>query len=222
MACPDCASTATTRRKGRTALGYRRFRCQACRRRFNERTGTPFNDLQYPTDIVLLAVLWRLRYKPGFRDVAELLLQRGFEVSHERIRAWEVRFAPLLADQLRAKRRGQAGGSWYLDETYVKVAGRWCYLPRHRPRGGAPRLHAQRAPGQARRPALPPATRRGDRAQAAARNHGQASVVPQSDPLDPGTEGRAPDESIPQQPHGTGPPRGEAAVLPENVILALS
>ena len=103
MACPDCASTATTRRKGRTALGYRRFRCQACRRRFNERTGTPFNDLQYPTDIVLLAVLWRLRYKLGFRDVAELLLQRGFEVTHETIRAWEVRFAPLLADQLRAK-----------------------------------------------------------------------------------------------------------------------
>ena len=130
MACPDCASTATTRRKGRTALGYRRFRCQACRRRFNERTGTPFNDLQYPTDIVLLAVLWRLHYKLGFRDIAELLLQRGFEVTHETIRAWEVRFAPLLADQLRAKRRGQAGGSWYLDETYVKVAGRWCYLYR--------------------------------------------------------------------------------------------
>ena len=130
MACPDCASTATTRRKGRTALGYRRFRCQACRRRFNERTGTPFNDLQYPTDIVLLAVRWRLRYKPGFRDVAELLLQRGFEVTHETIRAWEIRFAPMLADQLRAKRRGQAGGSWYLDETDVKVAGRWCSLDR--------------------------------------------------------------------------------------------
>ena len=46
MACPDCASTARTRRTGRTALGYERFRCQACRRRFNERTGTPFNDLQ--------------------------------------------------------------------------------------------------------------------------------------------------------------------------------
>ena len=123
MACPDCASTATTRRKGRTALGYRRFRCQACRRRFNERTGTPFNDLQYPTDIVLLAVLWRLRYKLGFRDVAELLLQRGFEVTHETIRAWEVRFAPLLADQLRAKRRGQAGGSWYLDGVGTDTAG---------------------------------------------------------------------------------------------------
>ena len=79
---------------------------------------------------MLLAVRWRLRYKLGFRDVAELLLQRGFEVTHETIRAWEVRFAPLLADQLRAKRRGQAGGSWYLDETYVKVAGRCCYLYR--------------------------------------------------------------------------------------------
>ena len=56
--------------------------------------------LQYPTDIVLLAVLWRLRYKLGFRDVAELLLQRGFEVSHETIRAWEVRFAPLLDNAL--------------------------------------------------------------------------------------------------------------------------
>ena len=180
-------------------------------------TGTPFNDLQYPTDIVLLAVLWRLRYKLGFRDVAELLLQRGFEVTHETICAWEVRFAPLLADQLRAKPgAGQAGGSWYLDETYVKVAGRWCYLYRAIDREGV-LLDSmrQRAPGQARRPALPPATRRGDRAQAAARHHGQASAVPQSDPLDPGTEGRAPDESIPQQPHGTEPPRGEAALLPD-------
>ena len=214
MACPDCASTATTRRKGRTALGSRRFRCQACRRRFHERTGTPFTDLQDPPDSVLLAVRWRLRSTLGFRDVAELLLQRGFEVTHETIRAWEVRFAPLLADPLRAKRRGHASRSWSLDETDVQVAGRWCARDRALDReGGAPRLQAQRAPGQARRAVLPAATRRGDRAQAAARHHGPASAVPQSDPLDPGTEGRAPDESIPQQPHGTGPPRGEAALL---------
>ena len=46
MAYPDGTSTATTRRTGRTALGYGRFRCRACGRRFNERTVTPFNDLQ--------------------------------------------------------------------------------------------------------------------------------------------------------------------------------
>jgi len=42
-------------------------------------------------------------------------------VTHETIRAWEFRFAPLVSASLRAKRRGQAGRSWYLDETYVKV-----------------------------------------------------------------------------------------------------
>ncbi len=126
----------TNRRSRCTSLGYRTSACRAYHRIFNERTDTPFNNLQYPTDIVLLAVLWRLRYKLSFRDVAELLLQRGFEVTHETVRAWEFRFAPLLADQLRARLRGRAGESWYLDETYVKVAGRWCYLYRAIDRDG--------------------------------------------------------------------------------------
>ena len=63
----------------------------------------PFNDRQDPTDLVLLAVRWRLRDTLGFRDGAELPLQRGVEVSHEPIRAWEFRFAPLRADRRRAK-----------------------------------------------------------------------------------------------------------------------
>jgi putative transposase len=137
MNCPHCRSTATNQRKQRTALGYHRFSCRRCRRRFNERTGTPFNDLQFPTDIVLLAVLWRLRYKLGFRDVAELLLQRGYQVTHETVRAWEFRFAPLLGERLRSRRRGQGGcRSWHLDETYVKVSGHWRYLYRAIDRDG--------------------------------------------------------------------------------------
>ena len=59
MHCPHCRSAATTGRKHRTVLGYRRFTCRACGRRFNERTGTPLNDLQYPTDLMLLAGRWR-------------------------------------------------------------------------------------------------------------------------------------------------------------------
>ena len=51
--CPHCASAATTRRQARTTLGYRRFNCRSCKRRFNERTGTPFNHLQVPTDVVV-------------------------------------------------------------------------------------------------------------------------------------------------------------------------
>jgi len=130
MPCPHCAATATTEQSRRTALGYRTFRCPQCRRTFNERTGTPFNHLQAPTDIVLLVVLWRLRYKLSLRDLAEMFLARGFTFTHEAARDWEARFAPLLAAQLRAKRRGTAGGRWHVDETYVKVNGRWCYLYR--------------------------------------------------------------------------------------------
>ncbi len=136
MSCPHCRSESITKRRRRTSLGYRIYFCNSCRRQFNERTGTPFNDLQFPTDIVLMAVLWRLRYKLGFRDVAELLLQRGFEVSYETIRTWEFRFAPHVAENLRKKRHGRSGRSWYLDETYVKVSGRWCYLYRAIDRDG--------------------------------------------------------------------------------------
>jgi len=130
MSCPHCLSTSVSKRKPRTSLGYKTFSCRSCGRGFNERSGTPFNDLQFPTDVILLAVLWRLRYKLGFRDVAEVLLRLGFEVSYEIIRIWEFRFAPLVSENLRSKRRGIAGQSWYLDETYVKVSGRWRYLYR--------------------------------------------------------------------------------------------
>ena len=52
------------------------------------------------------------------------------------VREWEARFAPLMADQLRTMRRGQAGRSWYVDETYVNVKGKWCYLYRAIDRDG--------------------------------------------------------------------------------------
>lgn len=130
MACPHCRAASTTEQAQRTALGYRKFRCQACQRLFNERTGTLFNFLEYPTDIVLLVVVWRVRYKLSLRDLAEMFLTRGFTFTHEAVREWEARFAPLLAERLRAKRRGRGGISWYADETYVKVQGRWCYLYR--------------------------------------------------------------------------------------------
>ena len=130
MDCPHCDATGTTERAGLTAQGYRRYRCRICKRGFNERTGTIFNRLQYPTDVVCLVVLWRLRYKLSLRDLAEMFLDRGIEFSHEAVHEWEGKLADVLAEGLRAKRRGKAGVSWYVDETYIKVKGRWCYLYR--------------------------------------------------------------------------------------------
>jgi putative transposase len=130
MNCPHCASSATIQLVKKTSLGYRVFRCRSCHRIFNERTGTLFNYIEYPTDIVLLVVLWRLRYKLSLRDLAEMFVSRGFEFTHEAVRDWEARFAPLITERLRARRQGNAGPSWYVDETYVRVKGKWCYLYR--------------------------------------------------------------------------------------------
>jgi transposase-like protein len=88
MTCPHCGATATTKRPDRTALGYRCFRCRRCNCGFNERTGTPFNHLQYPTDVICLVVLWRFRYKLSLQDLAEMFLQRSIVFTHEAVRAW--------------------------------------------------------------------------------------------------------------------------------------
>jgi transposase-like protein len=81
------------------------------------------NRLQLPTDVVFLIVLWRLRMKLSLRDLAEILLLRGLGFSHEAFRDWEARLAPLLTDALRQRRKSKAGRSWYIDETYIRVAG---------------------------------------------------------------------------------------------------
>lgn len=72
MNCPSCATTTTKKRAKKTKLGYATFSCSQCQHTLNERTGTPFNYLEFPTDIVLLVVWWRLRYKLSLRDVAEM------------------------------------------------------------------------------------------------------------------------------------------------------
>ena len=135
-AVPALLFDQTTERSDRTAHGYRRFRCQGCGRGFNERTGSVLNRLQLPTDVVFLIVLWRLRMKLSLRDLAEILLLRGLVFSHEAIREWEAKLAPLLTDALRQRRKGKAGRSWYVDETYIKVAGQWQYLYRAIDRDG--------------------------------------------------------------------------------------
>lgn len=130
MLCPHCQSSSTTEQKGRTAHGFRRFRCRDCGRRFNERTGTVLNRVQMPTDLVFLVVFWRLRYKLSLRDLAEMFLIRGLVFTHEAVRDWEAKLAPLLAERLRQRRTGKIGRSWHADETYIKVNGTWCYLYR--------------------------------------------------------------------------------------------
>ena len=130
MQCVKCGSEAVTERREHTAQGYKRFRCRTCGKQFNERSGTLLNHVQYPSDIVALVVLWRLRYKLSLRDLPEMFAVRGIEFCHETVREWEAKLTPALAEDLWRRRKGKAGRSWYVDETYLKVAGRWCYVYR--------------------------------------------------------------------------------------------
>jgi putative transposase len=68
--------------------------------------------------------------------LAEIFIRRGIIFTHEAVRDWESKFAPLLSETLRKKRRGVVSASWYVDETYVRVQGRWCYLYRAIDRDG--------------------------------------------------------------------------------------
>src|ERR1700759_5752029 len=125
MRCIGCGSTAVSERSERTTQGYRRFRCRACDKQFNERSESLLNRTQYPSDVIALVVLWRLRYTLSQRDLPEMFLIRGIVFSHEAVRDWETKLAPGLAESLRRRRRGKAGCSWYVDETYIKVHGQW-------------------------------------------------------------------------------------------------
>lgn len=70
-----------------------------------------------------------LRYGLSYRDVEELLAKRGIAVDHVTVYRWVQRFTPLLIDVARP-RQHVSGDQWFVDKTYVKVAGRWVYLYR--------------------------------------------------------------------------------------------
>src|SRR6202049_1495380 len=112
MPCVVCGSAAVSERNERTAQGYRRFRCRACGKQFNERSAGVLNRTQYPSDVIALVVLWRLCYKLALRDLPEMFLIRGIVFSHEAVRDWEAKLSPALAEGLRRRRPGRVGKGW--------------------------------------------------------------------------------------------------------------
>jgi transposase, IS6 family len=82
-----------------------------------------FAGFRFPPEVITVAVRWYLRYGLSYRDVEELLAERGIEVDHVTIYRWVQRFTPLLVDAARPCRHAP-GDRWFVDESYVKVAGR--------------------------------------------------------------------------------------------------
>ena len=88
-----------------------------------------FAGFRFPPDVIVVAVRWYLRFGLSYRDVEELLAERGVVVDHVTVYRWVQRFTPLLAEAARPCRHA-VGDRWFVDETYVKVAGQWRYVYR--------------------------------------------------------------------------------------------
>ena len=88
-----------------------------------------FAGFRFPPEVILIAVRWYLRYGLSYRDLEELLAERGIEVDHVTLFRWVQRFTPLLIDAARPCRHS-VGSHWFVDETYVKVSGSWRYVYR--------------------------------------------------------------------------------------------
>ena len=73
MRCPHCQSKNTRKLQNKTHLGYQQFTCRECAKQFNERTGTQFNFIAYPNEIVMYVVHGYYRFKLSLNDVVELM-----------------------------------------------------------------------------------------------------------------------------------------------------
>src|SRR5687768_16285256 len=93
------------------------------------RPRSSFAGFRFPPEVIILALRWYLRYGLSYRDVEELLAERGIVVDHVTIYRWVQRFTSELIDAARPIRH-VAGDRWFVDETCLKVAGQWVYLYR--------------------------------------------------------------------------------------------
>jgi transposase, IS6 family len=91
-----------------------------------------FSGRHYPKDVILWAVRWYCRYGVSYRDLEQMLTERGVPVDHSTIYRWVQRYGPELDSRTRWYRQlGEwSAQSWRVDETYLRVGGRWCYLYR--------------------------------------------------------------------------------------------
>jgi transposase, IS6 family len=88
-----------------------------------------FKRRRFPVEIILLCVRWYCKYGISYRDLAEMMQERGVAVDPSTLFSWVQRYAPEIEKRVR-RHQGHRSGLWRVDETYVRVGGHWKYLCR--------------------------------------------------------------------------------------------
>ncbi|TXL23770.1 IS6 family transposase, partial [Methylococcaceae bacterium HT2] len=88
-----------------------------------------FKGAHFPKDVILYAVFFYVRYGVSYRDLEEIMEERGVAVDHATLNRWVIRYSPDIAVKAHSKKR-ETNRSWRMDETYIKVKGQWTYLYR--------------------------------------------------------------------------------------------
>src|SRR5664279_1617909 len=85
--------------------------------------------MRFPKEIILVCIRWYSAYALSYRNLEEMMKERGVVVDHSSVSRWAIRFLPLL-EKIFRKRKRPVGVSWRMNETYIKVNGQWKYLYR--------------------------------------------------------------------------------------------
>src|SRR5688500_6075777 len=128
MRCGRCAGDRFTT-AGRDRFQRPLYRCRECGRRLTTRTRSAFNGYRFPDAVIALAVRWDLRFRLSYAEVAEWLAERGVTVAPRTIYDWVQAFTPPFIEATR-QHRSPVGTRWRVDETLLKIGGRWRYLCR--------------------------------------------------------------------------------------------
>lgn len=128
MQCDRCGSTQFTKAE-QDRQQRQLYQCGTCSRRLTTRSGSAFSGYRFPDEVIALAVRWYLRYRLSYAEVAEWLAERGITVDPSTIYDW-VRAFTLRFIEAARPHRSPIGLRWRVDETYLKIGHRWCYLYR--------------------------------------------------------------------------------------------
>jgi hypothetical protein len=196
MECVGCGSVAVTERPDLTAQGYRGFRCRDCGKH------GILSRASLPSNIIAGVVFCRLRYRLMLSDLSEIMLLRGFTVSHECIRQWEAKLSPVMGEALRRRRHRKTQVGRKLVRRCDLPEGPWplvLLVSCHRSRWASRRHDAERDPRHESGEKVVPLCTVGCWFCAGPGDYRRAQLLPARDPFNAGPQSPSQDECVPEQ-----------------------